>query len=79
MSNDPNFWVNARNYGLGDWLELDLYEHTRTLVERLIGEHPGTALQALRDTVMSGTSDQFFGFFHGSHKLTISGWIASGV
>ena len=79
MNDDPVFWENARKYGLGDWLELDLYEHTRTLVEKLVGERPGTALRALRDTVISGTSDQFFGFFHSLHNPTVSGWIASGV
>jgi len=79
LSYDPDFWANVRKNGLGDWLELDLYEHTRTLVEKLVGERPGTVLRALRNTVMSGTSDQFFEFFHGSHKPIISGWIASGV
>ena len=55
LNDDPNFWENARKNGLGDWLELDLYEYTQSLVERLIGERPGTALQALRQTAMWGT------------------------
>jgi hypothetical protein len=62
LDDDPLFWVHAHENGLGDWLELDLYEYTETLVERLIGERPGTALQTLRETVMSGTSAQFFTF-----------------
>jgi hypothetical protein len=57
LNDDPNFWENVRKNGLGNWLELDLYEYTQTLVERLIGERLGTALQTLRETVMSGTSD----------------------
>ena len=79
LSNDPNFWENARKNGLGDWLEHDLYEYTYTLVERLIGEDPGTALQTLRETMMLGMSNQFFTFFHGLRNVAFSGWIASGV
>ena len=62
LDDDPNFWENARENGLGDWLELDLYEYTRTLVERLIDERPGTALQTLRQTAMWATPAQFFIF-----------------
>ena len=79
LDDNPNFWENARKNGLGDWLERDLYEYTYTLVEKLVGGRPGTALQTLRETVISGTSDQFFRFFHGLHRFTFSGWIASGV
>jgi hypothetical protein len=48
--------------GLGDWLERDLYDYTYTLVNRLIGEDPGTALQTLRQTAMSGMPAHFFIF-----------------
>jgi hypothetical protein len=62
LDDDPFFWENARENGLGDWLELDLYQYTQTLVETLICERPGTALQTLRQTVMSGTSAQLSTF-----------------
>ena len=42
--------------GLGDWLAIDLYEYTETLVEKLITERSGTVLETLRQTVMSGLS-----------------------
>jgi hypothetical protein len=63
LDDDVDFWENARKNGLGDWLELDLYDYTRTLVERLIGEHPGTALQTLRQTAMSGMPAQLLTLF----------------
>ena len=66
LDDDPDFWENARKTGLGNWLELDLYGYTHALVERLIGESPGTALQTLRQTAMSGTS---------AHFLTIFPWL----
>ena len=53
---DPNFWARGLAMGLGDWLEPDLYEHTHALLERLITESPGTVLQTLHQTAMSGTS-----------------------
>jgi hypothetical protein len=56
LGDDPNFWENARTTGLRDWLELDLYEYTETLVKCLGTEHPinGTTLQTLRQTAISG-------------------------
>ena len=62
LNDDPNFWENARKNGLGPWLELDLYEYTHTLVEKLIDECPGAALQTLLQTAMWGTSAHFFIF-----------------
>ena len=59
MDGDPNFWETARTKGLSDWLELDLYEHTHALVEKLLTECRGTVLQTLRQTAMSGTSSEF--------------------
>ena len=56
LNDDPKFWENTCKNGLGDWLELDLYEYTQTLVERLMGERPGTALRTLHEIVKSGTS-----------------------
>jgi hypothetical protein len=55
LDNDPGFWEEVRRKGLGDWLERDLYEYTLTLVKSLVGECPGTALQTLEQTAMSGT------------------------
>ena len=53
---NPNFWKEVRTMGLGDWLAIDLYEYTETLVEKLITERSGTVLETLRQTVMSGLS-----------------------
>ena len=52
-----------RTKGLGDWLAIDLYEYTETLVERLITERTGTVLETLQQTAMSGPSAQFFIYF----------------
>jgi hypothetical protein len=62
LEGGPDFWEKVRTKGLGDWLERDLYEYTETLVNRLIGKDPGTALQTLRQTAISGTPAQFFIF-----------------
>jgi len=62
LDDNRNFWENARKNGLGDWLERDLYEYTLTLVEKLISERPGTALQPLRQTARWSTSAEFFIF-----------------
>ena len=62
LDSDPDFWEKARTEGLGDWLELDLYQHTYDLVKRLITESSGTVLQTLRQTAMSGMSAHFFRF-----------------
>jgi len=78
LYDDPGFWEEARMKH-SDWLELDLYEYTETLVKCLFSESPGTALQTLRQTTMSGTTAQFFKFFHGLHEVVFSGWIASGI
>jgi len=66
LDDDPDFWEEALENGLGDWLEVDLYEFTRTLVERLISERPGPAMQTsqtLRGIAMSGMSAQLVRFF----------------
>ena len=58
-----------RTKGLGDWVAIDLYEYTETLVERLITERTGTVLETLQQTAMSGPSAQFFIYFL---RLTMS-------
>jgi len=63
LDDRPTFWEEARTKGLGDWLELDLYKYTETLVERFISESPGTALQNLRETAVSGTPAQLLTLF----------------
>jgi len=59
LSDNRHYFWQARSDGLGDWLELDLYEYTQTLVWMLINETPGT-LQTLHQTAMSGTLARFF-------------------
>jgi len=61
LDEHPDFWEKGRT-GLGNWLEIDLYDHTQTLVKNLITEGPGNALQTLRQTAMWGTSPQLFRF-----------------
>ena len=51
----PSFWKDARTKGLGDRLELDLYEYTQTLVKNVISEPSGAALQNLQQTATWGT------------------------
>ena len=65
LVDNPNFWMEARTKGLGDWLAMDLYEYTETLVEKLITGRTGTVtvMQTLRETAMSGPSAQFFIYF----------------
>jgi hypothetical protein len=63
LDDDPGFWEEARTKH-NNWLELDLYEYTETLVKQFVTDAPGTALQTLRQTAMSGTTAQFFLNFH---------------
>ena len=63
LGGDLDFWKKAHTKGLGDWLELDLYQHAHDLVKRLITKSFGTVMQTLRQTAMSGTSAHFFRFF----------------
>jgi hypothetical protein len=51
----PSFWKDARTKGLGDRLELDLYEYAQTLVKNVISEPSGAALQNLQQTAIWGT------------------------
>ena len=55
LSDGPGFWKDARAKGLGGRLELDLYEYAQTLVENVISEPPGAALQNLQQTAIWGT------------------------
>jgi len=63
LDGDPSFWDKTWTKGLGDWLELDFYEHIHALVGRLMTESAGAVLQTLRQTAMSGTSAQSFTIF----------------
>ena len=54
LDDDPSFWETAREEGLGDWLELDLYDLVRTHVEKFITEHDSTVWQTLRQTATWG-------------------------
>ena len=36
MGDDATFWQNSRENGLGDWLELDLYEYIDKLVKGFV-------------------------------------------
>lgn len=80
LDDDPNFWEKAHTTGLGNWLELDLYEYTKTLVRSLgTNECPdnGTALQTLRQTVISGKPTPFFRHFTVYRdRLLADGWQA---
>jgi len=62
LDGDPHFWEKGRT-GLSDWLEIDLYEHTQTLVKNLITECPGRALQILRQTAKRGTATSILQIF----------------
>ncbi|EDR04490.1 uncharacterized protein LACBIDRAFT_391733 [Laccaria bicolor S238N-H82] len=51
FDDEPFFWDVAREKGLGDWLELDLYNAVRTDVEVFIIAHDLTVWDNLRKTV----------------------------
>ena len=54
VGDDPGFWNTARADGLGDWLELDLYEYIDNLVKGFV-EHPSIAsLEDLHRTAVWG-------------------------
>ena len=36
MGDDPVFWQNAREHGLGQWLQLDLHEYIDQLVKGFV-------------------------------------------
>ena len=61
LDDDPGFWEEARTKH-SNWLELDLYEYTETLVKQLVTHGPGTTLQTLHQIAMSGTTVQLLIF-----------------
>ena len=79
LDDDPSFWETARRKGLGDWLELDLYDVVRAHVEKFITEHDSAVWQILRQTVTSGKLAQYLRIFRSSHMAFSSGWTTSSV
>ena len=63
LGDDPLFWDKAREKGLGDWLELDLYDVVRTNVENFITKGDSTVWQILRHTATWGELAQHLRFF----------------
>ena len=59
FGNDPLFWEKLRGQeeermaNISEWLELDLYEHSKLAVEK-VTEGDNTALKSLRHTFISG-------------------------
>ena len=50
-----SFWQTLRKERTSEWLELDLYEHSKLAVEELVTEGNDTALNSLHHTLpMSG-------------------------
>ena len=57
LGDDPLFWEDLRDKGKGltdQWLEFDLYEHSRSAVDKLVTEGDATALRSLHHTSISG-------------------------
>ena len=54
VEDDPGFWENARTQGLGEWLELDLYEYIDDLVKRFVASPNVTLLDHLHQTALWG-------------------------
>ena len=79
LHDDPLFWETARVEGLGDWLELDLYDVVRTHVENSITTHDITVWQILRQTATWGKLAQYLRILRSSHIITFSGWTTSSV
>ena len=79
LDDNPLFWETARREGLGDWLELDLYDLVRTHVEKFITEDDSTVWQILRQAATWGTLAQYLKFFRSSHMATFSRWTTSSV
>ena len=79
LDDHPSFWETARWDGLGDWLELDLYDVVRAHVEKFITNHDSTVWQILHQTVTWGKLAQYLRIFHSSHTATFSRWTTSTV
>ncbi|KJA17515.1 hypothetical protein HYPSUDRAFT_124978, partial [Hypholoma sublateritium FD-334 SS-4] len=60
VGDDPSFWQTARENGLGQWLELDLYEYIDNLVKSFVNSHDIGAIfvangqQAVCESLYSG-------------------------
>ena len=60
FNNDTSFWKMLRDKekdptaNISEWLELDLYEHSKLAVEKLVTEGDDTALKSLYHTYISG-------------------------
>ena len=74
LDDNPSFWETARAEGLGDWLELDLYDVVRAHVEKFITEDDSTVWQILGQTATWGKLAHHLRIFHSSHMATFSGW-----
>ena len=77
LGDNSLFWETARRKGLGDWLELDLYDLVRTHVEKFIIEHDNAVWQALGETATWGKLAQQLRIFRSSYMATFSGWTTS--
>ncbi|KIK05052.1 hypothetical protein K443DRAFT_4064 [Laccaria amethystina LaAM-08-1] len=62
FDDDPSFWEKLRDKkkehmkDIAGWLELDLYEHSKHAVEKLVTEGDDIALKSLHHTYISGDS-----------------------
>ena len=54
LDDNPSFWETAHRKGLGDWLELDLYDVVQAHVEKFITKNDSTVWQILRQTATWG-------------------------
>ena len=59
LDDDPFSWENARQEGLRDWLELDLYDAVRTDVKEFITRQDNTVWKNLRNTATWGKLAQY--------------------
>ena len=76
----PSFWDTARREGLGDWLELDLYDAVRSYVEEFITKNDNAVWQILRQTATwGGKLALYLRIFRSSHMATFSRWTTSTV
>ena len=71
LDDDPSFWETARREGLGNWLELDLYDAVRTKVEEFITGHDSTTLRPIG--IWGGKLALYLRIFRSSHMATFSG------
>ena len=79
LDDDLLFWDTARREGLGDWLELDLYDLVRAHVEKFITKDDSTVWQILRQTATWGKLAQYLRIFRSSHTASFSGWTTSSL